>query len=121
MTLDPDWDRAIKLDLAGILRIMTVRHEGALVGFCFNYVISSLLYAGLEWATTEGFWLDPLYREGSAGIRLFKENEVGLRKMNVAGHTIEIMSHIAADRGTVGKILNRLGYEIVGHTYGKTF
>ena len=48
MTLDPDWDRAIKLDLAGILRIMTVRHEGALVGFCFNYVISSLLYAGLD-------------------------------------------------------------------------
>lgn len=117
--VDPDWDRAVKLELAGFLHILTARRDGALVGFCFNYLISSLFYAGKIWATTEGFWLDPLYREGRNGIRLFRENEKGLRERGAVGHTVEIMSHIAADRGTVGKILQRLGYQLAGHTWGK--
>lgn len=121
LTLEPDWDRVIKLDFAEVLHILTVRVDGALVGFCFNYLIPSILYRGHVWATTEGFWLDPIWRAGLIGYRMFRENEKGLRERGCAGHTVEIMSHIAAERGTVGKLLMRLGYQIAGHTYGKVF
>lgn len=119
LVLDPDWGRVIKLELAGFLHILTARRDGRLVGFCFNYLIPSIFYTSKVWATTEGFWLDPIYREGSNGIRLFRENEKGLRERGATGHTVEIMSHIEADRGTVGKVLRRLGYQLAGHTWGK--
>lgn len=121
LTFDIDWSRWLVLESAGVLHILTARKDGVLAGFCFSYILPSGLYAGKLWATTEGFWLDPTWREGINGIRLFKETEIGLRERGVTGHTIEIMSHINADRGTVGVILKRLGYEMVGHTYGKVF
>lgn len=121
LDLDPDWDRWLQLEAAGVLHILTARKDGLLAGFVFSYILPSMLYAGKRWATTEGFWLDPIWREGINGIRLFRENEAGLRERGVNGHTIEIMSHIEAERGTVGIILKRLGYQLAGHTWGKVF
>lgn len=117
--LDPDWDRYFALDLAGILRCLTVRDGTTLVGYIFFFVFPHLHYASSCWAQSDIFWLDPLYREGWAGIRMFKTAEKQLQEWGAKVVTINVKLHFEASRGTIGKLLERLGYKPVETTYSK--
>ena len=118
LPLDPDWKLALDMDRAGVLHVLTARKDGLLIGYIFNYILRSL-FCSVPWATVHGFWIDPLYREGRAGIDLFKENEKGLRDKGAKAVSIESLLHIHADRGTVGRIFEHLGYTRVGELWTK--
>lgn len=117
LPLDVDWRRALDLEAAGMLHVLTVRQDH-LVGYIFSYLLDSIFFSQ-KWATVQGFWLDPLYRQGWTGVKLFKENERGLKALGAIAISVEILMKIAADRGTLGKILDRLGYSPVGNLYAK--
>lgn len=118
--LEPDWDRYFDYDRVGILRILTVRSGKTLVGYVFVLVFPHLHYASTLWAQTDIFWLDPSYRAGRAGIRLFTEMEKMLRATGVKAVYVNVKLHFEAGRGTIGKLFERLGYKATEMIYLKT-
>ncbi len=109
--LDPDWDRYLQYDVANILQVLTVRDRGVLVGYVFMLVHPHLHYASTVWAQSDIFWLDPAYRFGWTAMKMFKEVVAGMRKLGVKVVMINAKLHFEADRGTIGKLFERLGFK----------
>ena len=119
MPLEPAWDRYFDMALVRQLHCLTVRDNGVLVGYLFVVVCPHLHYASTLWAQTDLFWLDPAYRSGFTGVRMFKEMEKKLREFKVKVVYINAKLHFESDRGTIGKIFERLGYKAVEIAYSK--
>lgn len=107
--LDPDWDNYYQLDVTGVLRVLTARvPSGQLVGYVFLMVGPHLHYKSTIWGHVDMYWLDPLYRQGWSGVRMFKALIAGARVMKVANLTLATKLHFADNRVT--KLLQRLGF-----------
>ena len=106
--LDPDFDNYYRLDLEGILHILTVRVDGELAGYTFSLIGPHLHYHSTKTAQTEMFWLAPEHRSGWTGVRLLRLTRRGLRDRGVKLHLINFK--IGFESGRVGKLLSRLGY-----------
>lgn len=104
--LDPSWDTYFNLELAGVLRVLTARSQGALVGYHFLLVLPHLHYNSTLSAQTDMFWLDPAYRSGLAGYRLLRIARDQLKAWGVKRHQINEKLH----RPSLGPLLARLGY-----------
>jgi GNAT superfamily N-acetyltransferase len=109
--LDPDWDRFYALDVQGILRVLTVRAEGQLVGYVFLLLGPHLHYKSTLWAHCDMFWLDPLYRQGWTGVKMFKALLRGASDMNAKIASVPVKLHFMG--GRVIKLLERLGFSKV--------
>lgn len=106
--LDPDFDRFYRLDVEGVLRILTVRAEGQLIGYVFLLFGPHLHYASTPWGHSDMFWLDPVYRQGWTGVKLFKELVRGVEIMGAKVLTVPVKLHFMNAR--VIKLLERLGF-----------
>lgn len=113
--LDPSWDTYIKLDLMGVLRILTVRSHGALVGYHFLLVVPHLHYNSTLSAETDLVWLDPAFRFGLTGYRLLKQACDDLKAGGVKLHKINEKLHAPF----LGPLLKRLGYAPIETAYCK--
>lgn len=109
ISLDPDFEQYYRLDTEGILRVLTVRVGGELVGYSFSLIGPHLHYRSTRTAHTEMFWLAPEYRSGWTGVRLLRLTRKGLKQLGVKLHTINIKLSFAG--GRVAKLLGRLGYK----------
>jgi GNAT superfamily N-acetyltransferase len=107
--LDPDWARYYDYDLLGILQVLTVRFDGGLVGYLFVFVHPHLHYASTLWAQTDLYWINPAYR--GRGVSLFRLMEKRLRELKVQAVYVNMKLHFEAERGTIAKIFERLGYK----------
>lgn len=106
--LAPDWDKFYNLDVQGILRILTVRVEGHLVGYVFLLVSTHLHYATTLWAHADMFFLDPVARQGWTGVKLFKTLIRDVKAMGAVNLTLATKLHFSDNRVT--KLLQRLGF-----------
>ena len=106
--LDMDFDSYYRLDLEGMLHILTVRIDGRIVGYSFSLVGPHLHHQSTKTAHTEMFWLAPEYRSGWTGVRLLRLTRRGLKDRGVKLHTIDF--RLSFQGGRVGKLLARLGY-----------
>lgn len=110
--LSPHWEAYESLDRAGCLFVVTVRHEGKLVGYTC-YVVSRGLHYDLKVASIDVFYVDSAYRS-KAGIRLFREAEKILSAEGVQRVTSKVkLNH------DVGGIFKHLGYEEIERVYLK--
>lgn len=116
---DPDWERMFALDRAGVLHILTARAGGVLVGYVVNLVSPNLHHLSTVWAHVEAFWLDPVHRRGWNGVKLFTENAKGLKVLGARIVTLATLPWVEAERGTVSRIVKRLGYAPMGEIWGK--
>ena len=114
--LDPDWDQLLRMTAAGVLRVVTVRDEGTLVGFMLNVVNRPLFYGALH-GSTIAYWLDPVYRAGWFPVKLFRRNLDFLKEWGC------VRVFIAADTGykdgRMGRVFERLGYHVHETHYAK--
>lgn len=106
--LDPDWDKFYRLDIEGILRVLTVRVEGALVGYLFLLVGPHLHYRSTLWGHVDMYWMDPSVRAGWTGVKLFKRLIADARTMGAANLTLSTKHHFMDNRVT--RLLGRLGF-----------
>mgnify|MGYP001614702923 CR=1 FL=1 len=107
--LDPDWDRLYALDIQGVLRVLTARVlSGQLFGYVFLMVGPHLHYKSTLWGHVDMFWLDPVYRQGWTGVRLFKTLIKDAQTMEVVNLTLPTKHHFMDNRVT--KLLQRLGF-----------
>ena len=66
------------------------------------------------------YWVDPAYRLGWLGVKLFRENEAFLKKAGVKKITVGEKCHFHNDFGRqVNVIFKRLGYVPEDMIYGK--
>lgn len=67
-----DEARYAELERLGILFLLTVRFEGALVGYFVGFIMPHLHYLGAGlWAMTDMYYVQPGFRSG-AGLKLFR-------------------------------------------------
>ncbi len=118
--LDPDWSSFAALDTSGMLKILTARIDGALIGYVANLVNFHLHYKSTLHATVNTYWLAPAYRKGWTGITMLRRNEEELRRMGVVRIFIDdsVAFKNARDRRT-RQLLKFLNYVPTGVVYRK--
>ena len=70
--LEPDYDKYLAMDKAGMIRIMTARDGWDLVGYFVTFVHPSLHYRSLTYGVNDIVYIKPGYRGSTVGHRLFK-------------------------------------------------
>ena len=110
--LAPDWDRYYAMDVEGVLRVLTIRvPSGQLVGYVFLLVTTPLHYKSTLFGSVDMFWMDPVYRQGWTGVRLFKRLIADARTMGVVHLSLHTKIHFMDNR--VSKLLHRLGFKAI--------
>ena len=118
--LAPDWDKYFDLDLLGVLHILTVRDGPVLVGYIFNLLGPHLHKKTTPVAHVDIYWLDPGYRSGWTGYKMFVENERFLKAAGVKKITLAEKCHFKNAFGRqVNVIFKRMGYTPEDVVYGK--
>jgi GNAT superfamily N-acetyltransferase len=119
VALEPNWDLYFQYDILGLLHVLTVRADGVLVGYAFLIISPHLHYASTRYAHFDMFWLRPAFRKGLLGYRLLKESVVKAKELKADVMYAAVKRHFKEDRGTVGKLLERLGFEAQETVYYK--
>jgi len=71
--LDPDWDHGLALEAAGRLAAYTARDEGNyLQGYAVFLIGAHAHYKGCRVANSDLFYLAPVHRRGTAGVRFLR-------------------------------------------------
>lgn len=81
--LDVDHEKYAVLAEAGALALVCAWDQGRLVGYIAAINGTHLHYASTLFAEIDVFWLDPAYRKGLNGLRLFTELEAELKRRGV--------------------------------------
>jgi hypothetical protein len=92
------------------MHVLTVRDGTRLVGYAFMLVQRHLHYCSTLWAVSDMFWLEPDYRFGWDGVRMFKQVERGMRELGVKVIVLNYKFHFQSDRGRLDRLFHRLGY-----------
>lgn len=109
--LDPDWDKFLVLDKAGIVRLPTVRKDGIMIGYAIFMLYPLIHYKSHTAAVNDAVFLLPKHR-GVVGYKFIKYcHEQMLKEApRVTWHL-----KVAHDWGNV---LKHLGYELEEYLYG---
>lgn len=118
--LDPNWDLMMQQSVHGVLHVLTVRADDVLVGYIFTIVSPHTHYKSTLHALIDMFWLDPKYRKGWLGMRMFRENEKHLQKLGVVRVIVSEKLHWLSGRDRrVRVIFRRLGLKAFEVVYTK--
>lgn len=81
--LDPDYDRYQEFETAGALKFISLRFEGALVGYFNGVVVRSLHYKTCFQLATDLIYVSPAFRgqrdnQNGADLLIEKAKEIGM-------------------------------------------
>lgn len=116
IALKPDYQRYIGAEGLGTLRIFTARVDGALVGYAVYFVTPALHYCDSIQAHQDILFVHPDYRRSTVGLRLIRHADESLGREGVQ----VIYQHSKAAH-SIGRVLERQGYELVDEIYAKRF
>ncbi len=112
---DPDVQGYLNYEAAGAMHIVTVRENGALVGYHVSLVKPHLHYNSTLVAFTDIYYLAPAQRiRPRAALRLFQETERTLKKRGV--RLITSTTKICHDHS---RLLSFVGYEETDRVFMK--
>ena len=112
--LAPDWIGYVALEAQGALQVVTARDDGKLVGYYFVFIRPNLHYRDSKTAFTDIFYLDPDYREGLNGLKLFTAMEGLLRAQGVQKFYVVTKVHLP-----LTMLMKRLKYRFIERIYTK--
>ncbi len=121
--LDIDWPKYLHLERVGIFRSLCAVKAGRLVGYNSFYIQMAMHHRQSLWAVNDVLYLDPDERKGLVGARLIKTAEKALAELKVVkvlyeSRTGPHFGHGKA-RGTLGSLLDKLGYAHAGCIFEK--
>lgn len=111
--LDPDWHNIFDAERRGLLKCLTVRVSGLLVGYAVWAFYTHPFFKSKPIARVMAFYVDPLYREGWIGYKLFKRSAKDLKGLGVLRIDFIPKDHFQAHKGGVAKLFKRLGAEAI--------
>jgi len=112
--LNPDYDKYLEMDKAGITHTVTAREDGKIIGYHVSFIMPHLHYKQSKTCFTDIYFISKEHRKGFVGIRLFKFLEQSLREKNV--QRIYMGTKLKLD---IGPVLERLGYKPIERSYTK--
>jgi len=112
--VDVDWDYAAKADDLGLLRVLTVRSDGVLVGYIIFLLATLPHYRTVLSAADDAFFLKKEHRNGMVGVRMFREAE----KMLVECGVRRVVYH-EKTKVPIGKVFKFLGYRPIETIWSK--
>lgn len=98
----------------GGVHVVVARSQGRIIGYHISFVRPHLHYRYSLTAHTDVFWIDPMFRKGMTGIKLFKEAEKTLKARGV--QKIFTACKLGLD---LGPIFERLGFKEIERHYSK--
>lgn len=110
--LDPDFDRYVKFEEIGIIRLFTARHFGRVIGYACYFVNSNPHYKTSIQANQDVIFIDPAYRGFGKEFIDWCDEQLRLEGIQV------VYQHVKA-KHNFGPLLERLGYELVDHIYAR--
>jgi GNAT superfamily N-acetyltransferase len=96
--VDVAWDSYQRLELFGMMACVVARDGERLVGYAVYILHPSLHYRGLVVGDADVFYLDPAYRRGWVGVRLFQCCEDVLRRRGAAVMQTRVKEHVMGGR-----------------------
>jgi GNAT superfamily N-acetyltransferase len=112
--LKPDYEAYRRLGNAGLLRTITCRADGALVGYIVFYVQPHLHYSTCLTAFEDVYFVKKEYRKGRIGIRLFQYAEKVLKERGINRIIVHTKVHLDNSR-----LFEYLGYKPSDKTFTK--
>ena len=112
--LDVDWDKYVAMEEVGVVKMLTVRSDGCLIGYYIAFVTFHPHYKQTLFADCDIMFLLPSYRKGFVGYKLIKKSEEYLFSLGVK---INILSTKA--NKNLRKLTERLGYKPLDIKYYK--
>ena len=109
--LDPDFGFLIDQEAKGFYRIWTARDGKLLVGYIGWWVFPHPHYRSIMHARDDLYMLDPAYRSGFNGYRMFASAIDALRELGVKRCMMHSKVHFEAERGGLRRLFRRLGFE----------
>jgi GNAT superfamily N-acetyltransferase len=112
--LQPDYVAYGRLDAAKMLKCITVRNDGDLIGYAIFIVQPHLHYMSMRTAFEDIYFLKKEYRLGRTGIRLFQFAEKVLREDGVNRIIMHTKIHLDNSR-----LFEYLGYRMTDKLFTK--
>ena len=118
--LDPDWSRAYALEEMGVLRILTARCDGALVGYNAFHVMPHIHSRSTSIAVNDVLYVEPAHR-ARIGFVLLRTAERALKAAGVVRIHYGTKVHATVGRRghKTGDVLAKLGYRHDEELYSK--
>lgn len=109
-----NWDVYQRLERAGLEVCVVVRRSGWVIGYAV-YILAPHLHYDTTVADADVFYLDPRFRSGWIGVRLFREADALLKTKGVDEVVNRVKLHVQPGRGgrDLGGIFRWLGYRPV--------
>lgn len=102
------------MEAAGSLHVVVARSAGKVVGYHLSFVRPHFHYRDSLTAYVDVYFVDPAFRKGMTGLRLFKFVEQSLKARGV--QRIFTATKISHDKGDIFK---HLGYKEVERVFSK--
>lgn len=112
--LAPDWEKYDMMDKADILKIVTVRDNGELVGYYLSMVIPNPHYSRDLFAVNDIVLIKPEYRNAKVGVGLFQYVEAWMKDLGVSVMTVHMKTFLPFD-----KLCEGLGWDYAERLYTK--
>lgn len=112
--LDPDYDKYLEIEKAGILRCFTARDENKLIGYVIYFVSTNPHCKSSIQAIQDLLFIQPDNRGIFLGTKLLKFANIELGKEGVQ---VEYQNINA--KHNFGPMLERIGYELIELVYAK--
>ena len=112
--LNPDYDAYKRMCDAGMLRCITCRCDGELIGYIIFVVQPHLHYMSCKTAFEDIYFVKKEYRKGRIGIKLFQYAESVLKDIGV--NRIIMHTKIHLDNS---KLFEYLGYKLTDKLFTK--
>jgi GNAT superfamily N-acetyltransferase len=112
VALSPQYNVYLARDAAGEVLLVTLRSSGELAGYFIGFVGPALHYSTCLTLTMDIFYVRPEFRNGAAGLKLFRAVEAEARRRGVQRMFVGSKIHKDASR-----LFQRLGYEPVETFY----
>ena len=114
ISLNPDYDKYLAMDAAGILHTVLARDGEKIIGYFICFVTPHIHYKDHLFASNDILFIHPDYRKGRAGIGLFKFAEQDLKAKGVSVLIIHMKVKHPFD-----PLCIKLGYTNIERLYSK--
>lgn len=116
--IDPDWQSLMRQSAMGQVMVVTVRHEGIMVGFAVNLFYFHVTFRTVPHAMILWVWLDPAYRVGMLANKFLKKNlDFIEEKFEASKLEGPKAVYLATPNERAAKLYERLGFKFSEAVY----
>jgi GNAT superfamily N-acetyltransferase len=88
--INPDFDKMASLEEEGVGVFTTIRDDGKLIGYSYDWILHSFHYQGKLMAVNDGIYVDPEYRHLGLTGEFLKFIEKTVKEHGAQSHSVTL-------------------------------